>query len=119
MLRMILKRIVQSIPMLIAVSIVSFLLIKFAPGDPVQAYITPEMGPIEIDQIRENMGLNSPIYVQYIKWLLKALKGDLGYSIVNHRKVVTQIIERLPATLGIMGASLLFSTFPTPFASLL
>lgn len=110
MLRMILKRIVQSIPMLIAVSIVSFLLIKFAPGDPVQAYITPEMGPVEIEQIRENMGLNSPIYVQYIRWILKALKGDLGFSIVNHRKVVTQIIERLPATLGIMGASLLFST---------
>lgn len=107
---MILKRIVQSIPMLIAVSIVSFLLIKFAPGDPVQAYITPEMGPVEIEQIRENMGLNSPIYVQYIRWISKALKGDLGFSIVNHRKVVTQIIERLPATLGIMGASLLFST---------
>lgn len=109
MVRMIIKRMIQAIPMMIAISIVSFLLIKLAPGDPVQAYITPEMGPTEIESIRESMGLNSPIHIQYIRWLKSALKGDLGYSLVNHRPVAMQIIERLPATLGIMGASLVIS----------
>ncbi|OZV11487.1 peptide permease [Tissierella sp. P1] len=109
MVRMIIKRMIQAIPMMIAISIVSFLLIKLAPGDPVQAYITPEMGPAEIESIRESMGLNSPIHIQYIRWLKSALKGDLGYSLVNHRPVAMQIIERLPATLGLMGASLVIS----------
>lgn len=107
--RMIIKRAIQSIPMMIAISIVSFLLIKLAPGDPVQAYITPEMGPVQIEKIRENMGLNKPIHIQYIRWLKSALKGDLGYSLVNHRPVAMQILERLPATLGLMGTSLVIS----------
>src|SRR5690554_6253864 len=95
--------------MLIAVSIVSFLLIKLAPGDPVQAYITPEMEPADIERIRQNMGLNDPIHIQYIRWVKNMLKGDLGYSLVNHRPVVTQITERLPATIGLMFTSLIFS----------
>lgn len=109
MRRLIIKRMLQMIPMLIAVSIVSFLLIKLAPGDPVQAYITPEMGPADIERIRQNMGLNDPIHIQYIRWVKNMLKGDLGYSLVNHRPVVTQITERLPATIGLMFTSLIFS----------
>lgn len=107
--RLIIKRMLQAIPMLIAISIVSFLLIKLAPGDPVQAYITPEMGPADIEKIRENMGLNDPIYIQYFRWMRNVLKGDLGYSLVNHRPVAIQIIERLPATIGLMLTSLVFS----------
>src|SRR5699024_8056218 len=95
--------------MLIAVSIVSFLLIKLAPGDPVQAYITPEMGPADIERIRENMGLNDPIHIQYIRWIKNVLNGDLGYSLVNHRPVASQIAERLPATMGLMLTSLILS----------
>lgn len=95
--------------MLIAISIVSFLLIKLAPGDPVQAYITPEMGPADIERIRENMGLNDPVHIQYIRWLINVFKGDLGYSLVNHRPVAMQIIERLPATVGLMLISMIFS----------
>jgi len=107
--RLIIKRVLQTIPMLIAVSIVSFLLIKLAPGDPVQAYITPEMGPADIERIRESMGLNDPIHIQYIRWIRNVLKGNLGYSLVNHRPVATQITERLPATIGLMLTSLIFS----------
>lgn len=110
MKRLIVKRVLQAIPMLIAVSIVSFVLIKLAPGDPVQSYITPEMGPADIERIRENMGLNDPIHIQYIRWIKKVLQGDLGYSLVNHRPVAEQIIERLPATIGLMLSSLIFST---------
>lgn len=110
MKRLIIKRVVQTLPMLIAISIISFLLMKLAPGDPTQAYITPEMGPVDIERIRENLGLNDPIHIQYARWLKRVLKGDLGYSLVNHRPVAEQIIERLPATIGLMLTSLLFST---------
>ncbi len=109
MRRLITKRVIQTIPMLIVVSIVSFLLIKLAPGDPVQAYITPEMGPADVERIRENMGLNAPIHIQYIRWLKNVLKKDLGYSLVNHRPVALQIAERLPATIGLMLTSLILS----------
>lgn len=107
--RLIIKRIIQIIPMLVVVSIISFLLIKLAPGDPAQAYITPDMHSTDIERVKENMGLNESIHIQYIRWLKNVLKGDLGYSLINHRPVAMQIIDRLPATMGLMLASLIFS----------
>src|SRR5699024_5460673 len=62
-----------------------------------------------IERIRESMGLNDPIHIQYIRWIRNVLKGNLGYSLVNHRPVATQITERLPATIGLMLTSLIFS----------
>src|SRR5699024_246237 len=70
---------------------------------------TPEMGPAEIERIAESMGLNEPVHIRYIRWLVNVFQGDLGYSLINHRPVAIQIIERLPATLGLMTASLVFS----------
>lgn len=109
MLRLILKRLLQAVPILIAVSIFSFLLMWLAPGDPSQAYISPEMDLVNLEQIRENLGLNESIYVQYFRWLSNLFQGNLGYSLLNKRPVLTQILERLPATIGLMGSSLLFS----------
>ena len=109
MAKLILKRIWQALPMLFAISILSFLLIKIAPGDPIQAFITPEMSAVDIERIRHNMGLDRPIYIQYISWLGNALQGNLGFSLVNHRPILVQIVERLPATLGLMGSSLILS----------
>jgi len=109
MAKLIIKRIWQALPMLFAISILSFLLIKIAPGDPIQAFITPEMSVADIERIRHNMGLDRPIYIQYISWLSNALQGNLGFSLVNHRPILVQIVERLPATLGLMGSSLILS----------
>lgn len=67
------------------------------------------MKPSDIARIRHNLGLDKPIYIQYILWLKNVLKGDLGYSLINSRPISTQIIERLPATLLLMGSSLLIS----------
>lgn len=109
MLKLITKRLLQAIPILIAVSIFSFLLMWLAPGDPSQAYISPEMDLVNLEQVRENLGLNESIYVQYFRWLSNLFQGNLGYSLLNRRPVLTQIVERLPATIGLMGSSLLFS----------
>ncbi|ERM17782.1 ABC transporter permease [Brevibacillus laterosporus] len=103
------KRILQSIPMLFFISIVCFALIKLAPGDPLQTFITPKMSLEDIERIRHNMGLDRPGYVQYLMWLKNVFMGDFGYSLINHRPVLTQVIERLPATAGLMGASILLS----------
>ncbi|WPU24894.1 ABC transporter permease [Cedecea neteri] len=103
------RRLLQLFPMLLFISLVSFLLVKLAPGDPVQAYITPRMSPDDIERVRQSMGLDKPLPVQYLLWLKNLLQGDLGYSLIYHRPVLTMIAERIPATLGLMGVSLLLA----------
>ncbi|MDY6065210.1 MAG: ABC transporter permease [Finegoldia sp.] len=109
MARLILKRLLQTIPMIITISVVSFLLVRIAPSDPVRSQITPESSIEDIERIRDNMGLNDSYPVQYIRWAKGILKGDFGYSFSNHRPVLDQVTERLPATVGLMGASFLLS----------
>jgi len=103
------KRVLNAIPMIITISIISFVLVNFAPGDPVKAYITPESTVQDIEIIRESMGLNDNILVQYIRWGKNVLKGNLGYSFADHRPVLDKVVERLPATIGLMGVSMIFS----------
>ncbi|RJT23661.1 ABC transporter permease [Buttiauxella izardii] len=103
------RRLAQLVPMLFFISLVSFLLVKLAPGDPIQAYITPRMNPEDIERIRQSLGLDKPIFMQYLLWLKNVLQGDLGYSLIYHRPVLTMIAERIPATLGLMGASLIMA----------
>lgn len=110
MFNLILKRIAQAIPMIIVISIVSFMLIRIAPGDPVTAHISPESSIEDIEKIRENMGLNDNYLVQYTRWSKSILKGDFGYSYSNHRPVLKQITERIPATLGLMASAMILST---------
>lgn len=103
------RRLLQLLPMLFFISLVAFLLVKLAPGDPVAAYITPRMAPEDIERIRQSMGLDKPLVTQYILWLKNVLQGDLGYSLIYHRPVLEMIGERIPATLGLMGASLVMA----------
>ena len=73
------------------------------------AYITPRMAPEDIERIRQSLGLDKPLVTQYVLWLKSVLQGDLGYSLIYHRPVLEMIGERIPATLGLMGASLLMA----------
>ncbi len=109
MLKTIIKRVLQIIPMLFIISIISFALIKLAPGDPVNSFVTPDMNPDDVERIRQSLGLDQPIYVQYFIWLGNLLQGNLGYSIVNSQPVLQQILERIPATLGLVGTSLVLT----------
>jgi len=103
------RRLLQLVPMLFFISLVAFLLVKLAPGDPVAAYITPRMAPEDIERIRQSLGLDKPLVTQYFLWLKNIVQGDLGYSLIYHRPVLVMIGERIPATLGLMGASLLMA----------
>ncbi|PWV98455.1 peptide/nickel transport system permease protein [Paenibacillus cellulosilyticus] len=106
MRQLIVKRLAQTIPMLFFVSIVCFAMIKLAPGDPVMSFVTPNMHAEDIERIRHNLGLDQPAYVQYVQWLKQLLSGNLGYSLINHQPVLDQILDRLPATAGLMACAI-------------
>ncbi len=103
------RRLLQLIPMLLFISVVSFALIRLAPGDPVLSFVTPNMSPEDVERIRASMGLDQSLVQQYTYWLKNVMTGNFGYSLLNHRPVLDQIAERIPATLGLMGASLVIS----------
>jgi peptide/nickel transport system permease protein len=108
--QVIVRRLLLLIPTLFAVSILSFSIMQLAPGDPVRIYLSSGMSnasPEDIDRVREKLGLNDPLPVQYVRWLKEAATGNLGYSIVSHRPVTDTILEKLPASLSLMGVSLL------------
>jgi peptide/nickel transport system permease protein len=106
MRQLIARRLLQTIPLLLFVSIACFALIKLAPGDPVLSFVTPNMHPEDIERIRHNLGLDKPAYMQYLLWIKELFQGNLGYSLVNHQPVMDQILDRLPATAGLMGCAL-------------
>jgi peptide/nickel transport system permease protein len=106
MRRLIFRRLLQTLPLLFFVSIACFVMVKAAPGDPVLSFVTPNMHAEDIERIRHNLGLDKPAYVQYFLWLKECLTGNLGYSLINHKPVLDQILERLPATAGLMGAAI-------------
>lgn len=108
-MRRIFSKLLQSLLVMFIVSILCFGLIKLAPGDPVLTYVQPNMSETYIATLRESLGLNKPVYEQYLIWLRKILRGNFGYSLVNTRPVLSQILNRLPATLLLMGTSLLLS----------
>ena len=106
MRQLIAKRLLQTIPLLFFVSVACFALIKMAPGDPVLSFVTPNMHAEDIERVRQNLGLDKPAYVQYFLWLKEMFRGNFGYSLINHQPVATLILDRLPATAGLMGCAL-------------
>ncbi|MBD2865719.1 ABC transporter permease [Paenibacillus oceani] len=107
------KRLLTVVPMLIVISIVVFAGLQLAPGDPLTHLIDPTKmdGSVDYDKLREEMGLNDPLYMQYLSWAGAFIKGDWGYSLVNGAKISGVILRRLPATLELAGAALIISSF--------
>jgi peptide/nickel transport system permease protein len=111
MIRFVSRRLIQAVPLLVVISLLTFGIVEIAPGDAAQMYIDPDKGanPDYIAQVRESLGLNRPVYVRYGAWLVKTLQGDLGFSLRTRRPVTLEIGERLPNTLLLGGVSLLLS----------
>ena len=97
----------QIIPVLLGVSIIVFFMVRAIPGDPAQIMLGQQATQEQVQQIRENMGLDKPIFVQYGLFLKDALRGDLGDSIVTGRPVTTELLTRLPATLELTTFAML------------
>lgn len=109
MKKYIVKRILGLIPLLLLVSIFSYLIIQAAPGNPIDNYVRPGMSQEQIEAIKADYGLDGNVVQQYFIWLKHVLKGDLGTSIHKNRPVTEMLAERLPATLLMMSAALLIS----------
>ena len=105
----VLGRLVAAVPVLFGVSIVIFLLMKLIPGDAAQVLAGPSATREEVELIREDLGLNEPLYVQYGKWLARAVRGDLGRSIELRAPVSIMVLERFKNTAILAGASMLLA----------
>lgn len=106
---LIVRRVLLLAPLLLAVTIVAFLLVLLIPGDPAVA-IAGESATLEqIESTRERLGLDDPLLEQYGTWASGALRGDLGTSLFGERDVVGTILQRVPATLSLTLLSVVFS----------
>lgn len=102
------RRIAASIPVIFGLITVVFFLMRVLPGDPVSVMMTEFAAAAEDqERIREQLGLNDPLVVQYGRYLLNLARGDLGDSVFSHRSVVSQILGQLPATLELALTSTL------------
>jgi peptide/nickel transport system permease protein len=109
MLHYTLNRILLFIPILFGLSMLTFIYIHLIPGDPVQAMIGPTGTPEMVAQMRHELGLDRPIYVQYLDWVGGALHGDLGISFRSRQPITPLLLDRIPATLELAGAALAFA----------
>jgi peptide/nickel transport system permease protein len=107
----VLQRLLQSLPLILFVMAINFLIIHAAPGDPI-TYLyggSAEVTAEQMARLRAELGLDRPLYVQFVLYLRSLLGGDLGFSVINRKPVLDLILERLPATLLLMTASFVFS----------
>jgi peptide/nickel transport system permease protein len=98
--------------MLLALSMLIFLLLRLTPGDPIDAYIDPNipMSPADLADLRSRLGLDQPLPVQYLAWLQQALAGNLGYSIKRmDQSVLGLVLSRIGPTVLLMGTALVIS----------
>src|SRR2546429_3342301 len=115
MLAVILKRLLVAIPSLIGVVIVTFLLTRALPGDPAAYFAGPAATKEAIEQIRVKLGLDRPLYVQFIRYVGDLARGDLGNSLTTGQPVGYEIKTRLPASAELTLLGLMVSmAIPVP-----
>jgi len=115
LLKIVLKRVLAAIPLMFGITLLSFMIMRLAPGDPVMMFTDPTITIQDMAQLRQNLGLDQPLVIQYFAWLKQVLQGNLGVSFISGKPVLEAILERLPATLLLSISSLvmiLLITFP-------
>ncbi|MCL4319015.1 MAG: ABC transporter permease, partial [Firmicutes bacterium] len=109
MLKYALARVVQALPTLLLLSIVSFVLIHVVPGGPAVVMLGNKATPALIAQINRSLGLNKPLWIQYVIWLGQLLRGHLGYAYTYHQSVTSLILVNLPRTLILVVTAIAIS----------
>lgn len=110
-----LRRILIAFPVLLGITIVSFLALSLAPGDPLLARLDPsqlqelQRNPERLEERRRELGLDQPVPIRYLVWLGGAVTGDFGYSIQSHRPIAEEISKRIPPTLVLMGTAIVIA----------
>src|SRR6516162_8274142 len=103
------RRLLISVPVLVLVSLLSFAVIWLVPGDTAAVFLDASATPQQLAQVRHQLGLDQPFYLQMLAWYERILHGDLGRSILLNRSVASAIVERLPVTLSLAALALAFA----------
>ncbi|WP_306574978.1 glutathione ABC transporter permease GsiC, partial [Oligella urethralis] len=103
------KRLLGIIPTLLIVAVVVFLFVHALPGDPARLAAGPEADEQTVELLRQQLGLDQPLYNQFIQYISNLLNGDLGYSLRTKRPVVTEILDRLGPTILLTITSMVWS----------
>ncbi|MCU0649663.1 MAG: ABC transporter permease [Gemmatimonadaceae bacterium] len=101
------RRVGAALPLVLLVSVAYFALLHALPGGPLAAYLSsPNVRPEDLARLERALGLDRPLPEQYLRWLFGVVRGDWGYSFVDGRPVFARLLERVPATLELVGAGL-------------
>lgn len=100
------RRLAASVGVLLGVSLITFLMVYVMPSDPARLYAGPRAPEETVERIREEWGLNDPLPVQYVRYMWRAVQGDLGRSVRDRRPVLQAVLERVPATVQLALAGL-------------
>jgi peptide/nickel transport system permease protein len=104
--RYLLKRLLIAIPSLLGISVILFTVLALAPGDPFGELATNPAVPPEVRAaLRAKFGIDDPVVVRYFRWIVAMLQGDWGFSFASRINVDTLILQRLPATLFVIGSA--------------
>ena len=110
MLNYVLRRLLIALPSLLGISVILFGVLALAPGDPFEELATNPNVPPEVRMaLRAQFGLDDPVWQRYFHWLVNMLRGDWGFSFVSRIDVDTLILQRLPVTIAVIGASQLLA----------
>jgi ABC-type dipeptide/oligopeptide/nickel transport system permease component len=109
LLKYVVRRLLGTVPVLFGLSIVLFAFIHLLPGDPCATILAERETPAACARLRENLGLDLPLWQQYLKYLGQLLHGDLGVSVVNSKPVLAEFLVRFPATIELTAAALVFA----------
>ena len=110
MLSYVIRRLLQAIPVILGVSIITFILMIMVPGDPVQQLLGQRANPEAVAEIRRNMGLDEPAWLQYVTMMGNIVTGDLGRSIITREPVVREFSNRLPVTMKLAVLAMLMAS---------
>jgi peptide/nickel transport system permease protein len=101
------RRLLQTIPVLLGISVLTFLLIYYLPADPARMYAGPSATVETVNRIRHELGLDQPVWVQYTRYIGNLLQGDLGFSYRKQIAVTELLLSRIPYTLVLIAGGIL------------
>jgi len=108
-LEYIVRRLVMAVVVLLSVSIITFFIARVIPSDPAAAWVGPHPTREQIAQARERLGLDLPLYEQYLRYMQGLLRGDLGNSVTTHQPIATDLKTFLPATMELVLAGMMMA----------
>jgi peptide/nickel transport system permease protein len=109
MIKYIVRRLIGAIPVLIGLSIILFAFVHLLPGDPATAILGQHATPERVAKMREYLGLDLPIWQQYLMYVTGLLQGDFGSSVINNQPLLKELLVRFPATIELTVAAMLYA----------